>query len=322
MWRFLMKKIRTFRFPIFVLLGALILGVFCSCVSNAPISITGDDSKVEQTDAPEVDGNGAFKYALNEAGYYEITGYVPATVNGIVTAGENAVDVVVPSVIGGIEVTSIGQGAFYYCSYIKSITIPDSVTVIGDLAFAGCKYLETITIPDTVTTLGEGMFANCESLTSVRLPAGMTSIPDHTFSGCASLKEFTITEKMTEIGNGAFRDCASLERVVIHDKVTRIGAQAYYNCSELKYFEINANLDFILLTDEKGNIVYDENGYAVVNDELSDLGAYMLYRFHPDAEIVYDEENNLGMALFYAHYELDKEPPELTTETTAPVTGA
>ena len=312
-----MKKIRTFRFPIIVLLGALILGVFSSCIANTPLVISGDESKVEQTDAPEASGNGYFQYAPNDAGYYEITGYVPAKVNGIVTAGEDAVDVVVPSVIGGIEVTSIGKQAFDYCTYIKSITIPDSVTSIGDFAFAGCKYLETVTIPDTVVSLGKGMFSKCESLTSVRLPVGMASIPDHTFSGCSSLKEFTITDTMTVIGNGAFRDCISLERVVIHAKVTRIGAQAYYNCSELKYFEMKANLDFILETDEKGNFVYDENGYKIVNDELSTIGAYMLYRFHPDAEIVYDKDTNLGMALYYTHYELDKLPPVLTTETTA-----
>ena len=51
----------------------------------------------------------------------------------------------------------------------------------------------------------------------------------------------------------------------------------------------------------------------MVDDELSTIGAYMLYRFSPEIEIVYDAAN-LGMAAYYAHYELDKEPPELTTE--------
>jgi hypothetical protein len=35
-------------------------------------------------------------------------------------------------------VTSIGGMAFYGCSGLTSITIPNSVTSIGDFAFSGC----------------------------------------------------------------------------------------------------------------------------------------------------------------------------------------
>ena len=39
--------------------------------------------------------------------------------------------VTVPPVISGYPVTSIGDGAFYGCTYLASVTIPNSVTSIG-----------------------------------------------------------------------------------------------------------------------------------------------------------------------------------------------
>ena len=41
----------------------------------------------------------------------------------------------IPSTLGGCTVVSIGNYAFYYCSGLKSVTIPNSVTSIGDCAF-------------------------------------------------------------------------------------------------------------------------------------------------------------------------------------------
>ena len=41
------------------------------------------------------------------------------------------------------RVTSIGEQAFYGCSSLTSIVIPDGVTSIGDSAFEGCSSLTT-----------------------------------------------------------------------------------------------------------------------------------------------------------------------------------
>ena len=60
------------------------------------------------------------------------------------------------------SVTSIGDGAFSYCSSLHSVFIPDSVTSIGDCAFWDCNSLSKIVIPSSVTSIGKSAFYNCK----------------------------------------------------------------------------------------------------------------------------------------------------------------
>ncbi len=107
-------------------------------------------------------------------------------------------------------VTTIGEKAFYKCSSLTSVTIPDGVTTIGERAFYECDSLTSVTIGDGVTTIGDWAFQNCSSLTSVTIPDSVTTIGEWAFAGCDSLTSVTIPDSVTTIGDYAFYGCDCL----------------------------------------------------------------------------------------------------------------
>ena len=109
----------------------------------------------------------------------------------------------------------VGDGAFYDCTSLTSVTIPNSVTSIGEWAFSGCSSLTSVTIGESVTSIGAGAFYNCSSLTSVTIPNSVTSIGDDAFCNCYSLTSVTIPNSVTSIGSDAFQYCFSLTSVTI-----------------------------------------------------------------------------------------------------------
>lgn len=75
-------------------------------------------------------------------------------------------DTLVSAEIGEL-CTSIGQAAFYNCSILTSIIIPDSVTSIGNIAFNTCSSLPSITFPNSITSIGTAAFVNCTNLSTI-----------------------------------------------------------------------------------------------------------------------------------------------------------
>ena len=84
----------------------------------------------------------------------------------------------------GRTVTNIGSYAFYDCTSITTIIIPDSVITIGDYAFYGCTSLTTVIIPDSVITIGDYAFYECTSLTNITITNPDTTIGRFAFEGC------------------------------------------------------------------------------------------------------------------------------------------
>ncbi|MDO5318896.1 MAG: leucine-rich repeat protein [bacterium] len=105
-----------------------------------------------------------------------------ATANGeaVVTAiaekpeGESYGKVEVPSTLGGLAVTGIGNSVFMWRSDITEVVIPQGVRSIGDYAFNSSPSIKTVTLPRSLTQVGNLTFAY-SSLTTVRTAPGDTA---------------------------------------------------------------------------------------------------------------------------------------------------
>lgn len=171
--------------------------------------------------------------------YYNITDETNKTVE--VTDGENKYtgNVVIPSTViynsTAYSVTSIRDYAFYYCTGLTSIVIPNSVTLINHEAFLFCSSLTNIEIPNSVTHVGFNAFYGTAWYNNQ--PDGMVYASKVLYAYKGTMPENTsiaIKEGTIEIAGNAFQLCTGLASVTIPSSVTTIGEWAFQGCSGLK----------------------------------------------------------------------------------------
>lgn len=167
------------------------------------------------------------------------------------------------------SVISIERSAFHNCSSLNNITIHDNITNIGFSAFQGCA-LSSVIIPENVTVIEALAFANCWSLKSVTIPDSITLIGDSAFNSCTSLASVTIPDSVTTIGQHAFMRCSSLASVTIGNGVTKIETQAFYGCSSLTSVTMHGSVTTI------GTSVFGECHSLPVIDGIKYAGAYLV----------------------------------------------
>ena len=133
------------------------------------------------------------------------------------------------------SVVKVNKGAFYKCSALKEISMPN-VTEIDDEAFYYCQSLTIVNFP-LATSIGYSAFSGCSSLTSVNFPLA-TSIGHSAFSGCSSLRSVNFP-LVTSIGYSAFSGCSSLRSVNLPTTLRMLDdvagyTKTFYGCSKLK----------------------------------------------------------------------------------------
>lgn len=153
--------------------------------------------------------------------------------------------VIIPDVIGGNQVETIGEDAFASNEYVKMVLIPEGVTTIETEAFLNCPNLEAVSIPNEMATIEPLAFFMCEKLEQVNLGKKLTEIPSNAFYGCTNLKKIALPNTVTDIYEYAFMGCTSLEKVAIPNSVKTIGKGAFKDCDNLTEISIPSNVKTI-----------------------------------------------------------------------------
>ena len=161
-------------------------------------------------------------------------------------------------------VTQVRDYAFYGCSSLNLISIPESVTSIGVDVFSGCSEIREvigwrpnivvmsairIVVSDSVTSIGNGAFSGCSLLESITIPESVTSIGVDILAECNELKEIVgwrpglptnverieVSPSVAEIPASTFSGCDALTSLTIPEGVIAIGNDAFYGCENLTH---------------------------------------------------------------------------------------
>lgn len=166
--------------------------------------------------------------------------------------------------------TEVAAYAFYGCSRLCMVLLPQALDKIGNYAFFGCKALHYVPLPEHLTSLGDASFRECTSLVQVTLPQTLSSVGLGVYLGCTKLEQLTLpflgdgNGNYTSLGylfgalhytwnrnyipsslrvvhltassvpSYAFYDCTSLAIVTLSDTCTFIGTRAFWGCQALQ----------------------------------------------------------------------------------------
>lgn len=228
-------------------------------------------------------------------------------------------DIIIPSEINGMPVTSIGvecfscnwpskniennnkiesitvpstvvticSAAFEYMDNLKAVTLSEGIQVIGDSAFAYCSNLTTINIPYSIKTLNDSLFYECTSLKELTLPGKDITFSSNTFSRC-SIEKLNLTEGMTIIP-AYFLEDTKVTSITLPSTITSIDKRAFYKSVETVIFSGVLTEDFYPAIDDNYQFMIKTNSPALKNVYFRHMPSNMPHI--EDYNISYDESS-------------------------------
>ncbi len=237
------------------------------CLLTASLFACGNKNKTpntpeQTTDAPvdtspvEIEDEGVDFWIENNAGFnsategiagdFEIEIVNETTVTILSYKGANE-HLIVPSMIDGLPVTAIADGAF---AVIEKENAEDTDEDTEEKAPP--LQLKTLIIPESITSIGTGILAGCESLHSLQTPLmgankestqylgylfGASRHEDNARDIPASLKCLSITGEWQTLPAYSLFDCNDLICIAFPEDVTVIEKFVLYNCASLKQID-------------------------------------------------------------------------------------
>jgi len=144
--------------------------------------------------------------------------------------------IIIPASYKTLPVTVIQQFAFYGCSKLKNITIPNTIRKIDTSAFKNCYSLKNISLPNSITEIKENAFDTCMKLTEISIPNKMKTIKMSTFYGCLSLKKVTIPASVTSIEAYAFSGCNINDVTMLGEHPPKLGSILPFRIKSMKIY--------------------------------------------------------------------------------------
>lgn len=136
-------------------------------------------------------------------------------------------------------VKCIEEKAFYDCSQVKDVTIPQSMEKISERAFAYTGLIK-VELPSKLKEVSEAVFIGCSKLAAIKIPDSVTVIKKAAFCDCSSLKKVIFGKSIKEIREDAFASTAWTE-LIIPKTITKIHKHAFAVCEAAKKVTIEGS---------------------------------------------------------------------------------
>ncbi|MBQ6152835.1 MAG: leucine-rich repeat protein [Ruminococcus sp.] len=153
------------------------------------------------------------------------------------------------------DLSMIGEGAFFECTHLSLVSIPNSVKFIDAYAFTGTSYQaqagefvvlgdgiltaynggdDEIMIPDSVRLIAPRTFYEYTALSKVKIPSSVYAIGKQAFCQCTSLSDLSLSSGLVHIGEEAFVNCKKLKTLSLPSSVSLVDKGAFLNCTGLE----------------------------------------------------------------------------------------
>ncbi|NLK92690.1 MAG: BspA family leucine-rich repeat surface protein, partial [Bacteroidales bacterium] len=143
------------------------------------------------------------------------------------------------------DVKAIGNYAFYACSNLQNVSLPESIEVIKERAFSQCNSLNSINLPHSLKIIENYAFEKCTSLKEVILPNSIEFLGRTVFGLCTSLEKITMPINITTLPYEFFWHCESLQSVVLPKGIKKIDIAAFSSANSINSIVLSDSLEQI-----------------------------------------------------------------------------